>query len=439
MGMGHTYLSGDTAVKIAMSIEDAVRDDRARQGDRLPSVREAAALLGVNRNTVGAAYTRLRDAGLIVGGLGRGGMRIASTTPFEARELELPEGVCDLASGNVDASLLPNLESVLASVDLTPTGYDAEGDDAALLALACARLGAEGLPTQNMCFLSGALDAIERAVRAHLRPGATVLVEDPGFPPLYELLRSLGMKLRPVSLDQEGPDASSLADGLRAGAAAVVITPRAQNPYGCDVSLERAAELSTIFAGYPECLLIIDDHWGPLAEGPLALRPRENGHWIFVRSVSKFLGPDYRLAIAIGDETTIARVRRQQALGPRWVSRLLQRMATALWQSPATDELLVAARAAYRERRTSLLDGLANAGVTASGASGVHVWVPVPRESDVVQAMLARGWAVQAGEPFRLESGPAVRIGVSNLTTVSARRVAVDLAQCLTGRRRFVS
>lgn len=437
--MGHMYLSGDTAVKIAASIEDAVRGDRAREGDRLPSVREAAALLGVNRNTVGAAYTRLRNAGLIVGGIGRGGMRVASTTPFEARTFELPEGVCDLASGNVDASLLPSLQSVLDSVDLTPTGYDAEGDDPTLLALARERFGAENLDTRNICFLSGALDAIERAVRAHLRPGATVLVEDPGFPPLFELLRSLGMKLRPMPVDQEGPDPSTLAEGLRAGAAAVVITPRAQNPSGCDVSPKRAAALSAVLARHPECLLIIDDHWGPIAEGPLALRPREDGPWLFVRSVSKFLGPDYRLAIAVGDETTIARVRRQQALGPRWVSRLLQRMAAALWQSSATDELLVAARAAYSERRTVLLEELAAAGVTAFGASGVHVWVPVSREAEVVQAMLARGWAVQAGEPFRLESGPAVRIGVSNLTPVSAKRVARDLAQCLSGPRRFVS
>lgn len=157
-----------------------------------------------------------------------------------------------------------------------------------------------------------------------------------------------------------------------------------------------------------------------------------------MRSVSKFLGPDYRLAIALGDESTIARVRRQQALGPRWVSRLLQRMVAALWQSPETDKLLAAARAAYRDRRAVLLEDLARAGVTAFGGSGVHVWVPVPREAEVVQAMLGSGWAVQAGEPFRLESGPAIRIGVSNLTRASASRAALDLARCLSGPRRFV-
>lgn len=432
-------MSGDTAVNIAASVERAVRAGIAKPGDRLPGVREAGDLLSVSRNTVAAAYARLRDAGIIIGGAGRGGMRIAPVQAFEARAIELPVGVRDLASGNVDAAFLPRLESVLDQIDLSPTGYDTEGDDPSLVALVQNRLAAEGLDTRHMCFLSGALDAVERALRSQVRAGSIVLVEDPGFPPLIELLRSLGMRPKPLPMDGEGPSVDAVAHHLDAGAAAIVLTPRAQNPLGIDVSPARAEILSGIFARYPDVLVILDDHWGPVAESAPALLPPTGGRWLFVRSVSKFLGPDFRLAIVLGDEATIGRIRRQQALGPRWVSRLLQRMAAALWQSAETGHLLDAARQAYRERRTAFIDELSHAGIAAHGRSGVHIWVPVAREADVVQAMLGMGWAVQAGEPFRIESGPAIRIGLANLDIASARQAARDLIRCLSGPRRFVS
>lgn len=438
--MPHSYLHGETAADIAASIERAVRLEHVLPGDRLPSVRDAGKLLGVSRNTVAAAYGRLRDAGLLIGGPGRGGMRIARVHPFEGRALELPSGACDLASGNIDSAFLPRLEHVLTDVDLRSSGYDAESDDPGFVALLRERLGFEGLDTRHLCLLSGALDAIERALRTHIRPGAYVLVEDPGFPPLFDLLRSLGARLKPMPMDAEGPTVEGVAAQLRGGgAAAVILTPRAQNPLGVDISPARARALTTLFADHPDMLVILDDHWGPLSEHSLAMLPPRQGRWLFIRSVSKFLGPDFRLAIALGDEVTIDRIRRQHALGPRWVSRLLQRMAGALWQSPETEQQMEKARFAYRERRKAFLATLAEHQIPAMGTSGVHIWVPVRREAELVQAMLGLGWAVQAGEPFRIDSPPAVRIGLANLTVDSARKAAKDLAQCLTGPRRFLS
>jgi DNA-binding transcriptional MocR family regulator len=435
--MRHSYLAGDTAVKVAESIEAAVRDGWLNSGDRLPSVRDAAAQLGVNRNTVATAYARLRDVGVLTTGGGRSGMRVAVVDAFEGRSPGLPPGMRDLASGNVDARLLPSLELVLHRIDLTPTGYDAEGDEPALVALARDRLDAEGLDPKHMCFFSGALDAIERGMRAQVRTGSTVLVEDPGFPPLLDLLRSMGFKLRPLPLDDEGPDTKALAEGLRAGASAVVLTPRAQNPFGCDIQAARAQEISALFQAYPDTMLVLDDHWGPLAEGALELRTGGTTRWLFVRSVSKFLGPDYRLAVAIGDPVTIGRIRRQQSLGPRWVSRLLQRFVHALWTSPDTEVLLATARKAYRERRDALRSAMEAEGLAVHGRSGIHLWLPVRREAPTVQAMMARGVALQAGEPFRLSAGPGVRVSIANLKPGEAPFIARLMAQSTSGGDSF--
>ena len=56
---------GSTAVNIAQSISSLIREEVWPAGYRLPTVRHLAEDLGVNPNTVSAAYKQLRDAGII--------------------------------------------------------------------------------------------------------------------------------------------------------------------------------------------------------------------------------------------------------------------------------------------------------------------------------------------------------------------------------------
>ena len=68
-----------------------------------------------------------------------------------------------------------------------------------LLELARAEFAASGIGTGAIAVTSGALDGIERALGAQLKPGDLVAVEDPGFAGLFDLLRALGLALRPVA------------------------------------------------------------------------------------------------------------------------------------------------------------------------------------------------------------------------------------------------
>ena len=49
-----------------------------------------------------------------------------------------------------------------------------------------------------MTVTSGALDAVERVLREHARPGDRVLVEDPTLPGFLDLLASLGLIPQPM-------------------------------------------------------------------------------------------------------------------------------------------------------------------------------------------------------------------------------------------------
>ena len=93
-----------------------------------------------------------------------------------------------------------------------------------------------------------------------------------------------------------------------------------------------------------------------------------------------------RLAVVAGDQTTIARVEGRQALGPRWVSHLLQALAAEMLGDAEFEGLCARAAEAYSRRRHALLDALAGHGIQAHGRSEMNVWVPVREEAPVHRA-----------------------------------------------------
>jgi DNA-binding transcriptional MocR family regulator len=151
--------------------------------------------------------------------------------------------------------------------------------------------------------------------------------------------------------------------------------------------------------------------------------------------MSKTLGPDLRLAAMTGDQTTIARVKGHQILGPGWVSHILQRLVVELLSDPATARRIERATAAYAKRRAALIDALAERGVPAHGRSGVNVWVPLREERPVVEALRDRGWVVASGERFRIGTGPGIRVTVAALRARDAEQIAEIVAAVEHGGR----
>ncbi|PKW06415.1 transcriptional regulator, GntR family [Streptomyces sp. 1222.5] len=403
-----------------------------RPGQPLPPMRELAAQLGVNANTVAAAYRILRERGVIETA-GRRGSRVRpkpATTGREELRVEVPAGGRDLATGNPDPALLPRLAPVLAAAaeqgDHRPVLYGDDPVDAELARLARAEFDADGLPAGPVTVTSGSLDAIERVLAAHLRPGDAVALEDPGWGSVLDLVPALGLRTVPVGVDDDGPRPDDLRRALEAGARALIVTDRAQNPTGASVTASRAHDLRAVLREHPETLLIEDDHGHGIVDLPLHPLAGVTRHWAFVRSAAKAYGPDLRLAVLTGDGVTVDRVRGRQRLGPGWVSLLLQRAVVRLWADGAVDRAAVAQ--SYGARRNALVDALAAHGVTAHGRSGMNVWVPVPDETGAVARLLQAGWAVAPGARFRLASPPGIRITLSPLTPEDIAPLAAAVA-----------
>jgi DNA-binding transcriptional MocR family regulator len=415
---------GSGASEIAANVEADIASGELMPGEALPSVRRMAGALGVSTATVAAAVADLRRRGVVVS-RPRSGLRVADRPPVRARFdfSAVPAGAIDLVTGSPDPALLPDLAAALREIEAPQRLYGGEPVLPELAEVATAAFVADGVPAKRVTALNGALDAIERVLSAHLAPGDAVAVEDPGWPGVLDLARSLGLRLVPVAVDERGmiPDALAAAN-----VRAVVVTPRGHNPCGSAFDAARAKELRGVLAD--DVLVIEDDHLGPVAGTPWHTLVAGRERWAVVRSVSKWLGPDLRLAVVTGDETTLARVEGRHALGPGWVSTVVQRLTVHVWNDP----VVARAAATYRERR----EALAKLVDAAPAPSGINLWIPVPDEYAAVRALRDEGYAVAPGAPYRLSPGSAIRVTTATLEPEEAPRLAEAIERAVSPPRR---
>ena len=428
-----------TAADLVAQIEARISGGELAPGDRLDPVRACAADIGLAPNTVAAAYRTLGERGYVIG-RGRRGTFVAPRPALALPPAALPPlaGLVDLASGNPDPHLLPPLQPALDALDAAELGrvrYGSAPLDDELVALLGADLEDDGVDARHLVVVSGALDGLERVLAAHLRTGDRLVVEDPGYPAVAQLATAMGLEPVPALVDELGFVPEALERALGLGAAVVVLTPRAQNPTGAALDPTRAAELIAVLADHPEVLVVEDDHAGAVAGQPYQhVAGPDRERWATIRSVAKSLGPDLRLAAVVGDERTMGRVAGRQALGPGWVSHLLQHLVRHLLASSEVRVGLEVAARSYGERRDVVTAALRQAGYPVVSRSGMNVWVPVADEAGVVAAMERRRFAIASGARFRHTAPPGVRCSIAGTDLAAVAEAADALVEVLRHR-----
>ncbi|QTL05035.1 aminotransferase class I/II-fold pyridoxal phosphate-dependent enzyme [Aquabacter sp. L1I39] len=421
-------IAGRTPSEIAHSIRVAVEGGQLARGEALPTVRGLAEQLGVNRNTVAVAYRHLAAAGLLEG-RGRQGSRIA---PATGAPLARRAAARDLSGGNPDLALLPDLNAVLKTLAWQPRAYEDAPDDPELMAHFRDEFGRDGLPAGDLWLASGTFDAVGLILRKMVPSSAPLGVEDPCFMTTLGFARQAGYPVLPMAVDEEGVTPEGLARALEAGARAVILTPRAQNPLGGFWSPARRAALGDVLRAHPDVLLLEDDHFAPLSVAPaMTLVAPDRPHWAIIRSVSKVAGPDLRLAVVSSSRAVRRACLPLAACSARWVSSILQGCVKAVLTVPGHAQQVARARASYARRREAARAALAAEGIEARGRDGMNLWIPVADEDAVTRRLLDAGWTARPGAAFRLAAPPAIRITTSALEDDEAVAFARALAAIL--------
>ncbi|HET8599761.1 MAG TPA: aminotransferase class I/II-fold pyridoxal phosphate-dependent enzyme [Segeticoccus sp.] len=396
-------LEDPSARGLANAVSNAVRDGVIVAGTRLPPIREVATQLALSPTTVSASWSLLSRSGTIHTEGRRGTTVTDPGTPAAGRYRQALEHqsdfALDLSTGVPDAALLPSLGQALRALRTagTPGSYLEEPVLPRLLDVL-----RDDWPyaATELTVVDGAMDGIEQIARTTLRFGDRVAVEHPCFPPLVDLLESMGVRTVGVPVDEDGMSAADLAEALTSPIVAVVLQPRAQNPTGVSLSERRAREL--VKALRPTNTLVIeDDSAGAIATSPaLSLGRWLPGQTVHIRSFSKSHGPDLRLAALSGPAPLMHEVRARRQVGQGWSSRLLQRILLSLLTEQESIAQVEHARVEYARRRSALVDALEAHGIPVGGSDGINIWVPVHDETATVVRLASQGIGVTPGAPF---------------------------------------
>jgi DNA-binding transcriptional MocR family regulator len=436
-------------------------------GDRVPSVRGFAETMGVSPSTVVEAYDRLAAEGVIRARRGSGFYVTGANLPpmaltgiGPARERDVDPFWVSRQSLDADASFLkpgcgwlpadwmPNaalrrgLRALARADDAMLTDYGSTRGSEGLRRLLLGRFADEGIAAtadQIMLTASGT-DAVDLICRFLLRPGDTVLVDDPCYFNFQALLRAHQVNIVGIAFTTAGPDIPAFEQALIAEKPPLYITNSAlHNPTGATLSPQTAHRQLSLAAAHG--LTIVEDDI--FADFEPTLSPR----------LAVLDGLDRVIRVGSFSKTLSASLRCGYiAARADWIEGLVDlQIATSFGgPSPVASELLasVLAGGGYRKHmdevrqrltraRKETIDRLAPLGLVPwiIPRGGFYLWCRLPDGHDAVtiaRRCLEQKVILAPGNVFSV-SQSATSFLRFNVAQSSDRRVVAAIRRAMAG------
>lgn len=255
------------AATLANALERQIVEGAYRAGDKLPSLRELALLHGYSKNTIVATFELLVSRGLVEPRRGAGyfvldrpvkaqveedagSLRRAMDIVWLMREqLKSRPDVLTVGDGFPPVEWLSEarLDKYHHKVVRTGLGalfrYGNRFGYGPLRDHLVRKLGDVGVGAdpRQIVLTHGANDALDLVIRYFVPAGATVLVDDPGYYPLFGKLKLAGATIVGVPRLADGPDVEVLEQLLAQHRPRLFFTQSvAHNPTGSDLSPAKA-------------------------------------------------------------------------------------------------------------------------------------------------------------------------------------------------------
>jgi GntR family transcriptional regulator/MocR family aminotransferase len=398
---------------------------------RLPAARQLALDLGVSRITVENAYAALEADGLVARHAGSGtyvlppGPLLPSSPGASARwplwQHALPEPQHiqqDAATGRGPVERHPNPISFTGFGD--PRRFPADDfykaikdvmrrDGAAALefddiygygplrATIAHVLTSQGVRAHpdNVLITSGSQQAIALVAQILLKPGDTVLVEQPTYDGALDLFRAHQLKLVGSPTDAWGMQVEQLEPLLQQHHPKLIYAiPNFQNPTGACLSLPRRRHLIALADRY-NVPVLEDDFVGDLRyEGRLqpalkALDP--GGRVIYIGTFSKLLMPGLRVGFLVAEGPIYDLLAERKWVNDLATSSLIQR-ALELYVTVGRYHAHVRRLCqVYRKRRDAVVQAIGRylpPGVqVVPPQGGLFVWLRLPEDVSAVRML----------------------------------------------------
>lgn len=427
-------------LQVAEQIRERIRSGVLPAGSRLPPIRQLARELGLTRLTVHSAYAELQADGWIESFVGRGsfvaqrpgaqaphqapaplspGSRSAVGSLAEIMRLAHRPDVLSFAQAAAAPETFPvrafgrALQAVIRRYAAASFDYGATEGEAALRDQLAVFLTLRGVqvPPERILVINGAQQGIDLVLRALVRPGDTVLVEQPTYLGMVERMQVQGLRLVGVPIDEQGLRPDALAEAIVQHAPRLLYTiPAFHNPTGISMSPARQEAILRIVQQHG-LLVLEDDIYGLLsydAPAPLPLKARDNsGQVIYLSSFSKVLMPGLRLGLVVADAPLFDELLGGKRLADLHAPQLTQLALAEYLSRGAFAQHLRATCALYRERRDAMATALQRyfprEATWFTPQGGLCFWVALPPGVDALElyrAAIEQGVAFAPGQAF---------------------------------------
>jgi GntR family transcriptional regulator/MocR family aminotransferase len=448
------------------SIREQVLTGRLKSGAKLPSTRELASDLGVSRNTVLLAYNQLLAEGYIQGSVGSGTYVSAVLSDARIQGLEGRRSPQLSEPARVDLSVYA--KRLLAGEPLPPPGwrkdrkplrYDfqygvpamADFPDRIWQRLVARRLRVRpyrsygyGPPegyqplreavadyvrssrgvqcaVDQVLIVNGSQQGLDLTSRILLNEQDRVVIENPHYQGARQVFVSLGARLIPIPVDEDGLRVDLLRKQAPKAKLAYV-TPSHQFPSGAVLPVSR--RLSLLAWARESCAYIIEDDYGGefRYEGwpvPAIQGLDDSDRVIYVGTFSKSLFPSLRIGFLVVPPELIKPVLASKFLSDRQTPLLEQEVLAEFIQEGHFERHIRRTRTRYAARRKALLDALQKHlgdRIEITGANaGIHIllWlknISPRRLPDLVDRAAAAGVGIYPVTPYYLK--PPSRAGL---------------------------
>ncbi len=340
-------------MQIARAIIHEVERGRLTPGSYLPSTRDAAQSLGVNRKTMVLAYEELVAQGWLVSH-GTRGTAVSPSLPGPVAQtgdsmpragdatpraeypflppsgppiaipvgdwIKLDEGSPDGRQFPPDLLIRAYRSAIRSASEENRLQYrDPRGSPLLRESIAAMLKSQRGLmvTADNICVTRGSQMGISLAARVLIRPGDTVLVEALTYEPAVGAFRACGANIVTIGLDRSGADIDAIERACRRHRVrAIFLTPHHQFP--TTVSLPPESRLRVLdLARQFGFAVLEDDYDHEFQFGARPLLPMASyapGQVIYVGSLSKLLLPALRVGYIVAPPDVIDSIAYQVSL-----------------------------------------------------------------------------------------------------------------------------
>ena len=454
--------AGSLGSQIQDQLRQAIRDQRLSPGERLPSTRRLAELLGIARGTVVEVYEQLLAEGYVESAVGSGtrvavipspgamaqrASRVPSAPSTSPRPVDFEYGIPDLRS----VPLTDWSWAISKATQTLPTAQLSDEDAAGsrhlrdVITAYHRRVRAGCATAEDAVVVSGFRQGLTFALATLARHGIRrIALEDPG-PREHDLIaQRAGMEPVPVPVDDQGLNVDRLRES---GARAVLLTPAHQCPTGVALGPSRRRDLIA-WADQVDGVIVEDDYDAEFRydRQPVgSLQGLNSARVIALGSVSKTLAPAIRLGWVLAPPQFLHGIVKEKHLSSRGAPGLDQEALALLMETGRFDRHLRRVREIYRARRDVLADEVGHAfgpGRLQGLAAGCHAMLLLPTGSSeraVAQAAASRGVRVNPLGHYRFQTEdaepppPALVLGFGNVTEQEIRRGIRGIAEATRG------